>query len=146
MKSPNSFKTSSFHRQGRNTTPEKPKSPEAAARETFLKGLVETGKPNWKTAPKEIKTRYRGIYLVLFSIPILFIPGYELYRRVSGKSTKKVQEGEFLGGDKGIRKFSEEEKWEVERNSWMYKIFGRDFFLDGFTKKSMESESSKEHK
>lgn len=146
MKTQNSFKTSRFHREGRDTRPELPKKPrtrESVAHETFLKGLVESGKPDWKAAPKEIKTRYRGIYLVLFSIPILFIPGYELYRRVSGKSTKKVQEGEYLGGDRGIRKFSEEEKWEVERNSLMYKIFGRDFFLDGFTSKSMEEEPKK---
>lgn len=146
MKTPNSFKTSSFHREGRDTRPERVKAPktrESRAQETFLKGLVETGKPDWKAAPKEIKTRYRGIYFVLFSIPILLLPGYEIFRRLSGKSTKKIQEGEYLGGDKGIRKFSEEEKWEVERNSWMYKIFGRDFYLDGFTSKTIEEGTKK---
>lgn len=146
MKDPNAFKTSSFHREGRDTRPnavKTPRTPETRARETFLRGLVETGKADWKAAPKEIKTRYKGIYYVLFSIPILLIPGYELYRRVSGTSTKKVQEGEYLGSEGGIRKFSEEEKWEVERNSLMYKIFGRDFFLDGFTSKSMDDESKK---
>lgn len=140
MRDPNAFKTSSFHREGRNTRPEPPKmkeTPENATRQTFLRGLVETGRPNWKEAPLEIKTRCRGVYFVLFSIPILLVPGYELFRRLSGRSTKKVQEGEYLG-EQGIRKFDEEEKWEVERNSLMYRIFGRDFYLDGFTSKSME--------
>lgn len=146
MKTPNDFKPSSFHKKGRDTRPEPQRTPmsrEQATNRTFLKGIVETGRPNWKAAPQEIKTRYRGIYFILFSIPVLLLPGYELYRRISGRSTKKVQQGEYLGSDKGIRKFSEEEKWEVERNGIMYKIFGRDFFLDGFTSRSIEDELKK---
>lgn len=61
---------------------------------------------------------------------------------MSGQSTKKVQQGEILE-DKTIRYFDEEEKWNVERSSWLYKIFGRDPYLDGFTSKTMKDDKSK---
>lgn len=102
----------------------------------FYEELAETGRPNWKKAPKEVRTRYRGVFMILFSIPIMLVPGWEIYRRVSGKSTKKVQQGEILEGQT-VRRFSEEEKWRTEKDSMMYKIFGKDLFLDGFTKNSM---------
>ncbi|KAK7680988.1 hypothetical protein QCA50_015824 [Cerrena zonata] len=114
------FANSSFHREGLKQSrleyvPKPPPKPKAVkARESqFVKELVETGKPNWKLAPKEVKSR-----------------------RLEGKSTRKVQEGEILeNGD--VRKFDEAEKWSTEKNSILYKIFGRDFFLDGFTSKTM---------
>lgn len=74
--------------------------------------------------------------MVLFSVPVLLLSSYELFRRLEGKSTKKVQQGELLQGNE-VRKFDEQEKWKVERESWMYKIFGKDFFLDGFTSKTL---------
>lgn len=85
------------------------------------------------------------MYMVLFLIPLIFISSYEMYRRLEGKSTKKVQEGEMLDGQQ-VRKYSEEEKWQTEKNSFMYKLFGRDFFLDGFTSKTMKEEKGKEEK
>lgn len=79
----------------------------------------------------------------MFSIPVILIPSYEIYRRLEGKSTKRVQEGELLEGNE-VRKFDEVEKWQVEKNSLMYKIFGRDFFLDGFTSRTMNPEKNNE--
>lgn len=102
----------------------------------FVQELAETGRANWKKAPKELKNRYYGIYMVMFSIPLIAISSWEMYRRLEGKSTKKVQEGEMLDGQL-VRKYDEVEKWSTEKNSLMYRIFGRDFFLDGFTSKTM---------
>lgn len=142
MKKPTKFANSTFHKEGRAETVKSAKPPQSE----FFAELVETGKPNWKKAPKAVKTRYNGIFLVLFSIPFILLPGWELYRRLGGKSTKKVQEGEILEGHQ-VRKFDEVEKWNVEKESWMYKIFGKDFFLDGFTSRTMrldEKNSKKE--
>ena len=50
-----------------------------------------------------------------------------------------MQKGEILEGQQ-VRPFDEREKWEKEKNSFMYKIFGRDFFLDGFTSKTMKKD------
>ncbi|KAM9910972.1 hypothetical protein OXX69_003964 [Metschnikowia pulcherrima] len=58
-------------------------------------------------------------------------------KRPPARSTKKVQEGE-LGDDYSIRRFDEHEKWKTERDSFLYKIFGKDFYLDGFTAKTMK--------
>lgn len=140
-----------FAKNAKNVAPKlKPKSntvtppPPKPMDAEFLKSLRDTGKLNWKKAPKEIKTRYYGMYAVLFSIPIIIISSYEMYRRLEGKSTKKVQQGEILE-DRTIRKFDEAEKWKVEKESIMYRIFGRDFFLDGFTSRTMkESKSANE--
>lgn len=137
------FANSSFHREGLKQSrleyvPKPPPKPKAVkARESqFVKELVETGKPNWKLAPKEVKSRYYGIYMILLGLPIFLVLSTVLYRRLEGKSTRKVQEGEILeNGD--VRKFDEAEKWSTEKNSILYKIFGRDFFLDGFTSKTM---------
>lgn len=145
MKKPGKFSNSSFHKEGKSplqptpVTATKPKPPQ----DEFFAELVETGRPNWKKAPKAVKTRYNGIFMILFSIPIMLLPGWELYRRIEGKSTKKVQEGEILEG-KQVRRFGETEKWQVEKDSLMYKIFGRDFYLDGFTSKTMKPEETKE--
>lgn len=145
MKNPSKFALSTFHKEGRSTKPvAEPKRPDPnAPKNEFFTQLVETGKPNWKLAPSAVKTRYNGIFLVLFSIPFILLPGWEMYRRLGGKSTKKVQQGEIVEG-KQVRKFDETEKWQVEKESFMYKIFGRDFFLDGFTSKTMRAEDSKE--
>lgn len=145
MKKPSKFAQSSYHKEGRDTsTPvESKKANPNAPKSEFFTQLVETGKPNWKLAPAAVKSRYNGIFLVLFSIPFILLPGWELYRRLGGKSTKKVQQGEIVEG-KQVRKFDEVEKWQVEKESFMYKIFGRDFFLDGFTSKTMRPEDSKE--
>lgn len=141
MQKPSKFANSSFHKESRPHVPvQKTKPKTATPKDEFFTELVETGKPNWKKAPTAVKRRYNGIFLILFSIPILLLPGWELYRRINGKSTKKVQEGEVLEGKK-VRKFDEAEKWQVEKNSIMYKIFGRDFFLDGFTSKTMNPEN-----
>ncbi|GEQ69935.1 hypothetical protein JCM33374_g3611 [Metschnikowia sp. JCM 33374] len=113
-----------------------------AKKSAFFDELAETGRPDWKKAPREVKSQYRGIFLILFSIPIILIPGWEIYRRLSGRSTKKVQEGE-LGDDNSIRKFDEQEKWKTERDSFLYKIFGKDFYLDGFTAKTMKRDETK---
>jgi hypothetical protein len=136
------FDNSPFHREGKlaYTKPKpKPKSKDSE----FIQELVETGRANWKKAPKAVKTRYYGIYMIMFSIPVILIPSYEIYRRLEGKSTKRVQEGELLEGNE-VRKFDEVEKWQVEKNSLMYKIFGRDFFLDGFTSRTMNPEKNNE--
>lgn len=143
MKKPSKFATSNFHKEGRkipdpNVTETKPIN---RPTDEFFTELVETGKPNWKKAPSAVKKRYNGIFLVLFSIPFILLPGWELYRRLGGKSTKKVQQGEIVEG-KQVRKFDEVEKWNVEKDSIMYKLFGRDFFLEGFTSKTMRSEDS----
>lgn len=119
----------------------KPKPPK---HEFFLE-LEKTGRPDWKKAPAAVKQRYRGIFLVLVSIPVLFAPAMELYRRMEGKSTKKVQEGEVLEGQQ-FRKFDEAEKWQTEKDSLFYKIFGRDFYLDGFTSKTMNPKESSNDK
>lgn len=117
-----------------------PKTPESPP-DPFIHELIETGRANWKKAPKEVRTRYRGIFLILFSIPFILLPGWEMGKRVTGHSTKKVQEGEIL--ENGVvRKFDEAEKWKTEKESLMYKIFGKDFYLDGFTKDSMTEEKS----
>lgn len=145
---PSKFSNSSFHREGlkhshlqhipKAVVKAKPKPKDSE----FIKELVETGRANWKIAPKAIKTRYYGVYMVLFSIPILLLPSYEIYRRLEGKSTKKVQQGEILEGHE-VRKFGEEEKWNTEKDSFMYKLFGRDFFLDGFTSKTINKDDEK---
>lgn len=143
MKKPSKFALSTFHKEGRTSQPvveARNPNPDAPKTEFFTQ-LVETGKPNWKLAPAAVKSRYNGIFLVLFSIPFILLPGWELYRRLGGKSTKKVQQGEIVEG-KQVRKFDEVEKWQVEKESFMYKIFGRDFFLDGFTSKTMHGDDS----
>lgn len=132
---PDKFNNSSFHKERRD--PSK-KVPKPKPRSEFAQELVESGKVNWKKAPKALKTRYYGVYMILFSIPMLLIPSYEIYRRLEGKSTKKVQQGEILE-DREIRKFDENEKWQREKNSLMYRVFGRDFFLDGFTSKTLDA-------
>lgn len=149
------FSNSSFHKEGRKVSLRTNPKPEPTsniqrliqqhAKSDFVKELAETGRANWKKAPKELKGRYYGMYMVLFLIPLIFISSYEMYRRLEGKSTKKVQEGEMLDGQQ-VRKYSEEEKWQTEKNSFMYKLFGRDFFLDGFTSKTMKEEKGKEEK
>lgn len=144
MKKPGKFANSSFHKEGRTNEnvgqlTRKPKTP----KDEFFTELVETGRPNWKKAPKAVKQRYNGIYMILVSIPIMTLTGWELYRRLSGKSTKKVQEGEIIEGQE-VRKFGEAEKWQREKDSILYKIFGRDFFLDGFTSKTMKTNTKDE--
>lgn len=146
MKKPGKFANSPFHREGRtgekaSLQPQNPQSP----KDEFFSELVKTGRPNWKKAPSAVKQRYNGIFMILFSIPIMALSGWELYRRMEGKSTKKVQVGEIIQG-KEVRKFDEAEKWQREKNSLLFKIFGRDFFLDGFTSKTMESETHKDQK
>lgn len=136
------FDNSPFHRDGKPAYT-KPKPKPKAKDSEFIQELVETGRANWKKAPKAVKTRYYGIYMIMFSIPVILIPSFEIYRRLEGKSTKKVQEGELLEGNE-VRKFDEVEKWQVEKNSLMYKIFGRDFFLDGFTSRTMNPEKNNE--
>lgn len=145
MKKPGKFANSSFHKEGRpaNVEAERPRKP-VTPRDEFFTELVKTGRPNWKKAPSAVKQRYNGIFLILFSIPIMTLSGWELYRRMEGKSTKKVQEGEIIHG-KEVRKFDEAEKWQKEKDSILYKIFGRDFFLDGFTSKTMKPELNKEN-
>ncbi|KAK6465191.1 hypothetical protein DFJ63DRAFT_310292 [Scheffersomyces coipomensis] len=141
------FKNSSFHREGKkknvttNTTTSSTITEGSKSKNAeFISELVETGRPNWNKAPKAVRTRYNGVHLILLSIPIIFISTYELYRRLEGKSTKKVREGEIMENHE-IRKYGEKEKWEVEKNSWNYKIFGKDFYLDGFTSKTMKRDS-----
>lgn len=108
----------------------------------FIRGLIDTANPSWKLAPPELRRRYRGIYLILVSVPILLVLLYELYRRLEGKSVKRVRKGELLEGD-DVRLYSEKEKWAQEKDSWSYKLFGKDWFLDGFTSKTMKDEPSR---
>lgn len=137
------FQNVSFHREGKLPQQAKPKpSVKKTENSEFIKELVETGKANWKKAPPEVKKRYNGIFLILFSIPILFMSTSEMIRRLEGTSTKKIRQGELLENQE-IRKYDEVEKWQVEKNSLMYRIFGRDFFLDGFTSKTMKSDNEK---
>lgn len=112
---------------------EKPKPP----RHEFFVDLEKNARPDWKKAPAELRKRYRGIFLILVSIPIIFVPALELWRRMEGKSTRKVQQGEVVEG-KTVRKFDEAEKWQREKDSVLYKLFGRDFYLDGFTTRTMK--------
>ena len=136
MNRPGKFTNSSFHKETGVHGSSKTSNPD------FVEELVETGRPNWKKAPKSVRNRYYGIYMVLLSIPVILVPSIELYRRLEGNSTKKVQEGELQG--KEVRKFGEKEKWERERNSFMYKVFGKDFFLEGSTSKTMRESSDKD--
>jgi hypothetical protein len=108
----------------------------------FVQNLKNGGRLNLRSAPRAIKTRYYGMYAVLFSIPVIFVSSLEMYRRLEGTSSKKMQEGEILE-DRLVRKFDEAEKWLVERQSLMYRLFGKDFFLDGFTSKTMEGDKDK---
>ncbi|QEL63401.1 hypothetical protein CJJ09_005602 [Candidozyma auris] len=122
MKKPGKFANSPFHREGRtgekaSLQPQNPQSP----KDEFFSELVKTGRPNWKKAPSAVKQRYNGIFMILFSIPIMALSGWELYRRMEGKSTKKVQEGEIIQG-KEVRKFDEAEKWQREKDSLLFKI------------------------
>lgn len=102
----------------------------------FSKQLVMATSSGSNSAPNVLKQRNMGIYLVLLSIPILFILLYELYRRLEGKSFKRIRQGERRENDK-VRYYSEAEKYTNERQSWSYKLFGKDWFLDGFTSKTM---------
>lgn len=140
MKKNSKFANSSLHSEGRQKTQAATKSAEPKTKQDpFFTELVETGRPNWKKAPAAVKKRYNGLFMILVSIPILLLPGWELYRRLSGKSTKKVRKGEIIEGHE-VRDFDEAEKWQREKNSIMYKIFGRDFFLEGFTKNTMKKD------
>lgn len=150
MSKPGKFSNSSFHKEGRksritSTSTVTTTSGSESKDSEFVKELVETGKANWKKAPKAVKTRYYGIYMILFSIPFILIPSIEMYRRLEGKSTKKVRQGELLEGNE-VRKYDEVEKWQVEKDSLMYKIFGRDWFLDGFTSKTMKGQQNSDDK
>ncbi|RLV87991.1 hypothetical protein JA9_002558 [Meyerozyma sp. JA9] len=136
------FDNSRFHREGREKP--QPKTKPRPKDSEFISELVQTGKANWKKAPTAVRNRYYGIYMILFSIPILILPSYEIWRRLEGKSTKQVQKGEILEGQQ-VRPFDEREKWEKEKNSLMYRIFGRDFFLDGFTSKTMRGKEDEKN-
>lgn len=135
----------SFHKEGKSTikittndskksSSNRPKGkPQSNTKSSpFVEELVQTGRPNWKKAPPQIKQRYKGIYLVLLSIPVLGVTSFEMYRRLEGRSAKRIQQGERLPNGMN-RDFDEEEKIKVEQNSLMYRIFGRDFFTEGFT-------------
>ncbi|EAZ63177.1 predicted protein [Scheffersomyces stipitis CBS 6054] len=143
------FENSSFHREGKKGKPvmtssirkPQPKAPQSE----FITELVETGKANWKKAPQAVRTRYYGVFMILLSVPLIIIPSLEMYRRLEGTSTKKVRQGELLEGNE-VRKYDEAEKWKVEKESWTYKIFGKDFFLQGFTSKTMEDPTGKSSK
>ncbi|KAI3402970.1 hypothetical protein KGF56_004223 [Candida oxycetoniae] len=152
-----SVRTPSFHRKNANA-PVKVKSKHqqglqeqssitntTTSSSPFTQELLMTGRPNWDKAPSQLKQRYRGIFLVLLSIPIIAVTSFVMYQRLEGKSTKKIQQGELLeNGTK--RDFDEAEKYKVEKESFMYKIFGRDFFLDGFTSKTMKNDQEQEEK
>ncbi|WLF79280.1 hypothetical protein PVL30_003032 [Lodderomyces elongisporus] len=103
--------------------------------------LIQTGRPNWSKAPPQLKQRYNGIFLILLSVPVIFITTYEMVQRLEGRSTKKVQQGERRE-DGTKREFSEAEKWQVEKQSLSTKIFGKDFFLDGFTSNTLKQGDS----
>ena len=136
-----STKPPSFHKQGGSTV--RIQSPQLHLKNSkpkespFVQELVLTGRPNWEKAPPQLKQRYKGIFLVLLSVPIIFITSFEMYQRLEGQSTKKIQQGEKLPN--GVnRDFDEVEKYKVEKESVMYKLFGKDFFLDRFTSKTMK--------
>lgn len=141
MSRPGKFSNSSFHKEGRlgniTSTSAKVTPPKSGPDAEFYEEIVQTGRVNWKKAPKAVKTRYTGIWLVLVSIPLLLIPSWEMYRRLEGTSTRKVRQGELLDGQE-VREFDETEKWKVEKEGIIYKIFGKDWFLDGFTSKTMK--------
>ncbi|CAK9436859.1 uncharacterized protein LODBEIA_P13810 [Lodderomyces beijingensis] len=105
----------------------------------FVQELLVTGRPNWSKAPPQLKKRYNGIFLIFLSVPILAMTTYEMVSRLEGNSTKKIQQGEMYE-DGTRRDFSESEKYKVERESLMYRIFGKDFFLDGFTSRTMKGQ------
>lgn len=144
-----STKPPAFHKQGGSTVRVqspgvKPKAPKPKE-SPFVQELVLTGRPNWEKAPPQLKQRYKGIFLVLLSVPIIFITSFEMYQRLEGQSTKKIQQGEKLPN--GVnRDFDEAEKYKVEKDSVMYKLFGRDFFLDGFTSKTMKVDKDAKEK
>ncbi|KAG7881032.1 hypothetical protein KL905_002102 [Ogataea polymorpha] len=52
------------------------------------------------------------------------LPAIEIYRRIYLDKERKIQQGEYNPKDGTLRLFSEEEKLEKFRNSWMTKIFG----------------------
>ncbi|KAI5970873.1 hypothetical protein CANMA_000033 [Candida margitis] len=139
----------SFHKQGRSTvriqSPEQKLKNAKPKESPFVHELVLTGRPNWDKAPPQLKQRYKGIFLVLLSVPIILITSFEMYQRLEGQSTKKIQQGEKLPN--GVnRDFEESEKYKVEKESFMYKLFGKDFFLDGFTSKTMKADNNEKER
>ncbi|KAG7194849.1 uncharacterized protein KQ657_003951 [Scheffersomyces spartinae] len=102
----------------------------------YYRKFRETGKINWKHMPQLLKTRARGVLMIFGALPLVIVTGYELWRRLEGKSVKRVQRGE-LTDDRQVIPWDEEKIWQTERNSWYYKLFGRDYFLDGFTSDTM---------
>ncbi|CAY69254.1 Hypothetical protein PAS_chr2-1_0614 [Komagataella phaffii GS115] len=76
-----------------------------------------------KTLPKEVIQRGRYIQLIIFGLPLVILPGYELYQRIFNGKERKIQQGEILS-DGTLREFSEYEKYEVHKNSWLTRIFG----------------------
>ncbi|KAI5949753.1 hypothetical protein KGF57_004576 [Candida theae] len=144
-----STKPPPFHKQGGSTvriqSPEHKLKSTRAKESPFVQELVLTGRPNWEKAPPQLKQRYKGIFLVLLSVPIIFITSFEMYQRLEGQSTKKIQQGEKLPTGEN-RDFDEMEKYKVEKESVMYKLFGKDFFLDGFTSKTMKVDKNEKGK
>ncbi|RCK63840.1 hypothetical protein Cantr_10772 [Candida viswanathii] len=150
----------SFHKEGKstikittnnstsNSNPNNPKGPNnPSSKKTtppkdspFVEELVQTGRPNWQKAPPQLKQRYRGLHLILLSIPVLLITSVEMYRRLEGKATKKVQQGELLPNGTS-RDFNEAEKRKVEESSWASKLFGIDFFAEGVTSRTRKPSS-----
>lgn len=141
---PNNSRPSNPKNKARVTplTTDSSKPAKARTQSEFVKGLIATGSPTWSKAPDAVRTRYRSIFLILFSVPLILALLYELYRRLEGKSVKRVRQGELLD-DAKIRYFSEPEKWANERESWSYKLFGKDWFLDGFTSRTMREDPGK---
>ncbi|EGW32601.1 uncharacterized protein SPAPADRAFT_51142 [Spathaspora passalidarum NRRL Y-27907] len=102
----------------------------------FVQHLITTGKPNWKLATPEMKTKYRAYQKILIGIPVLFICSYVLVRRLNGESTKQMQKGE-IAEDGTLIYWDENKIMEVERNTWSYKLFGPDYFQEGRTSRTI---------
>ncbi|RLV94755.1 hypothetical protein JA1_001544 [Spathaspora sp. JA1] len=102
----------------------------------FVQDLVATGKPDWKLASPQMKSKYRGFQMILIGIPIAFVASYEIFRRFEGLSVRRLQKGE-IGEDGSIDYWDEDKILEVERNSWTYKLFGPDFFQEGLTSRTL---------
>lgn len=77
-----------------------------------------------KPAPVSAQSK-RSAFLIMLGLPLLLVSSVILYRRVFEGQGKRVQQGEYTP-DGVLRLFTEEEKREVDRKSWLTRIFGID--------------------
>lgn len=81
-------------------------------------------KVNLEASPVSKQSK-RSVFLIMLGLPLVLISSVVLYRRVFEGQGKRIQQGEYTP-DGGLRLFTEEEKKEVDKKSWLTRIFGTD--------------------